>query len=115
MLNHASLCCSFFGAWNLKFLQWLSGMDSNHDKSLQRALCYHYTTGQTANKLASCHRERKGKLSSRKGWLWEFTSLLCPVFDAFIETEGVSLYFDKQNLRVSGCCVEASSGHRERL
>ena len=26
--------------------KWLSGMDSNHDKSLQRALCYHYTTGQ---------------------------------------------------------------------
>src|SRR5436190_5987503 len=26
--------------------QWLSDMDSNHDKSLQRALCYHYTIGQ---------------------------------------------------------------------
>lgn len=26
---------------------WLSGMDSNHDKLLQRELCYHYTTGQT--------------------------------------------------------------------
>lgn len=25
---------------------WLSGMDSNHDKLLQRELCYHYTTGQ---------------------------------------------------------------------
>jgi hypothetical protein len=22
-------------------------MDSNHDKGLQRALCYHYTIGQT--------------------------------------------------------------------
>lgn len=29
------------------FRQWLSGMDSNHDKGLQRPLCYHYTTGQT--------------------------------------------------------------------
>jgi hypothetical protein len=29
------------GVWN-----WLSGMDSNHDKELQRLLCYHYTTGQ---------------------------------------------------------------------
>lgn len=28
-------------------------MDSNHDKGLQRALCYHYTTGQTKAKLAS--------------------------------------------------------------
>ena len=27
---------------------WLSGLDSNQDKSLQRALCYRYTTGQTA-------------------------------------------------------------------
>ena len=27
--------------------EWLSDMDSNHDKGLQRALCYHYTTGQT--------------------------------------------------------------------
>ncbi len=25
---------------------WLSGMDSNHDKLLQRELCYRYTTGQ---------------------------------------------------------------------
>ncbi len=28
-------------------------MDSNHDKGLQRALCYHYTIGQTARKIAS--------------------------------------------------------------
>ena len=27
-------------------VKWLSGMDSNHDKELQRLLCYHYTTGQ---------------------------------------------------------------------
>gem|GEM_PF-4742646 len=27
-------------------------MDSNHDKGLQRALCYRYTIGQCANKLA---------------------------------------------------------------
>jgi hypothetical protein len=26
--------------------KWLSDMDSNHDKSLQRALCYRYTIGQ---------------------------------------------------------------------
>ena len=26
---------------------WLSDMDSNHDNSLQRAMCYHYTIGQT--------------------------------------------------------------------
>jgi hypothetical protein len=25
---------------------WLSGLDSNQDKCLQRALCYRYTTGQ---------------------------------------------------------------------
>ena len=27
-------------------------MDSNHDKSLQRALCYRYTTGQATRKLS---------------------------------------------------------------
>src|SRR5215467_2731038 len=27
---------------------WLSGLDSNQDKELQRLLCYHYTTGQCA-------------------------------------------------------------------
>src|SRR5215469_9648245 len=27
-------------------------MDSNHDKSLQRALCYHYTIGQCSVKVA---------------------------------------------------------------
>src|SRR5205085_216700 len=31
---------------------WLSDMDSNHDKGLQRALCYHYTIGQYAGKIA---------------------------------------------------------------
>jgi hypothetical protein len=30
---------------------WLSDMDSNHDKGLQRALCYHYTIGQTDIKI----------------------------------------------------------------
>jgi hypothetical protein len=30
----------------LRSESWLSGMDSNHDKELQRLLCYHYTTGQ---------------------------------------------------------------------
>src|SRR3982751_6107801 len=35
-------CCAFACARGI----WLSGMDSNHDKGLQRALCYHYTTGQ---------------------------------------------------------------------
>jgi hypothetical protein len=30
---------------------WLSDMDSNHDKGLQRALCYHYTIGQTVMKI----------------------------------------------------------------
>ena len=39
---------------------WLSGMDSNHDKSLQRALCYHYTTDlknnePTGNRTHSQH------------------------------------------------------------
>ena len=27
---------------------WLSDMDSNHDKLLQRELCYRYTIGQAA-------------------------------------------------------------------
>lgn len=34
---------------------WLSDMDSNHDKGLQRALCYHYTIGHTVGK-ATQHR-----------------------------------------------------------
>ena len=42
-------------------MSWLSGMDSNHDKELQRLLCYHYTTGQDRHKLAATHRQRKGK------------------------------------------------------
>ena len=27
--------------------KWLPDMDSNHDKQIQRLLCYHYTIGQT--------------------------------------------------------------------
>ena len=26
--------------------EWLPDMDSNHDKQIQRLLCYHYTIGQ---------------------------------------------------------------------
>jgi hypothetical protein len=40
---------------------WLSGMDSNHDKELQRLLCYHYTTGQGALTLPSLSAAGKGK------------------------------------------------------
>jgi hypothetical protein len=36
---------------------WLSDMDSNHDKVLQRDLCYHYTIGQARVKV-SLTRER---------------------------------------------------------
>ena len=42
---------------------WLSGMDSNHDKELQRLLCYHYTTGQDRQKLAFAAVPRKEKLA----------------------------------------------------
>ncbi len=44
---------------------WLSDMDSNHDKSLQRALCYHYTIGQTGMKIAFRSRGRKENLCVR--------------------------------------------------
>ena len=44
-------------------IDWLSGMDSNHDKSLQRALCYHYTTGQTTLNLAFGPAGRKAKVN----------------------------------------------------
>ena len=43
--------------------KWLSGMDSNHVKELQRLLCYHYTTGQHSPKLAPTRCRRKGKTS----------------------------------------------------
>jgi hypothetical protein len=36
-------------------------MDSNHDKELQRLLCYHYTTGQDGDKLAVDLGWRKAK------------------------------------------------------
>ena len=39
--------------------KWLSDMDSNHDKGLQRALCYHYTIGQTGMKLPFQRAKRK--------------------------------------------------------
>ena len=39
-------------------------MDSNHDKELQRLLCYHYTTGQNRLKVAFRLIWRKEKLTS---------------------------------------------------
>src|SRR6266568_7462289 len=43
-------------------IDWLSDLDSNQDKSLQRALCYRYTIGQTAPKLAFSRPAAKQKL-----------------------------------------------------
>ncbi len=34
--------------------KWLTDLDSNQDKGLQRALCYRYTIGQCAAKVALC-------------------------------------------------------------
>ena len=53
---------------NLKWEKWLSDMDSNHDKGLQRALCYHYTIGQTVGKIAFALPSAKKKTSAQ--WLW---------------------------------------------
>ncbi len=36
-------------------------MDSNHDKGLQRPLCYLYTTGQTEGKIAASRMGGKEK------------------------------------------------------
>ena len=46
MVHERPLCAPTVGS--LEF-SWLSDMDSNHEKRLQRALCYHYTIGQTGN------------------------------------------------------------------
>ena len=46
---------------------WLSGMDSNHDKGLQRALCYRYTTGQTAGNRIDRAFAWKGKRNDGDG------------------------------------------------
>lgn len=55
--------------WELVFSlrKWLSGMDSNHDKELQRLLCYHYTTGQGGHNVASRHPPCKGKNTAFPG------------------------------------------------
>lgn len=42
---------------------WLSDMDSNHDKSLQRALCYHYTIGHAETKVALTRRRCQEKIA----------------------------------------------------
>jgi hypothetical protein len=39
---------------------WLSDMDSNHDKGLQRALCYHYTIGQARLEIIARPKSCKG-------------------------------------------------------
>ena len=41
---------------------WLSDLDSNQDKSLQRALCYRYTIGQADANLAFGRPAAKQKL-----------------------------------------------------
>ena len=45
---------------------WLSGLDSNQDKGLQRALCYRYTTGQYHDNVTFGQGERKAKVSIGK-------------------------------------------------
>lgn len=39
-------------------MKWLSGKDSNLDQSLQRALCYLYTTRQPVHKFTKEKRVR---------------------------------------------------------
>src|SRR6266568_726702 len=51
---------------------WLSDLDSNQDKSLQRALCYRYTIGQTAAKLACRQPPAKQKLRCGRWYLGGF-------------------------------------------
>src|SRR5689334_5597429 len=67
-------------------------MDSNHDKSLQRALCYRYTTGQPARKLAATRRQRKAKsplvhrsLSNYRGFL-QLCRLQLGIYSPLIKT-----------------------------
>jgi hypothetical protein len=52
---------SEFGCDVVLTFGWLSGLDSNQDKGLQRALCYRYTTGQTGLTLAFDQLRRKEK------------------------------------------------------
>ncbi len=47
---------------------WLSDLDSNQDKSLQRALCYRYTIGQVDANLAFSPPAAKQKLRFER-WL----------------------------------------------
>src|SRR5205085_12098882 len=71
------------GCWCSRCLiDWLSGLDSNQDKGLQRALCYRYTTGQNRHKLPSafhCRKEKLCRCNRRRGLdrllrHWSFTS-----------------------------------------
>ena len=39
-------CCVGDLFENFGSSEWLPDMDSNHDKQIQRLLCYHYTIGQ---------------------------------------------------------------------
>ena len=57
-----SIMCVSWVRGSFTWKNWLSGMDSNHDKELQRLLCYHYTTGQSRPKLAFRRAPRKGKV-----------------------------------------------------
>ena len=54
-------CSDAFFSFNEQ-KKWLSDMDSNHDKGLQRALCYHYTIGQIPVKIAATRGTRKVKV-----------------------------------------------------
>ncbi len=41
-------------------------MDSNHDKGLQRALCYRYTIGHASSQINVSHRVCKPKIGRRR-------------------------------------------------
>ena len=62
--SSVSLCAPCDKSANRKSAMgnWLSDMDSNHDKGLQRALCYHYTIGQTDYILIFKWPLRKAKI-----------------------------------------------------
>src|SRR3954471_4520879 len=78
---------------NAHLRNWLSDMDSNHDKGLQRALCYHYTIGHTAQKIAFFNAPRKGKSDPRMDAAGKANRLttfanLCKAWQGFALTGG---------------------------
>ena len=88
---------------------WLSDMDSNHDKGLQRALCYRYTIGQQRSQIslfiADCNKETKRSRSPFAHWQERCPNVRAESGGEFFKGTAPHQVLLEESFKKSGCAT----------